>query len=139
MSGADLAEFHGVSESYLQKHLQAAVRAGVLIAVPGPQGGFRLARSAESISLLDVVQAIDGHGPVFRCTEIRQRTPAAPRLPRSAFLPRCVIHAAMASAEAAWRTELAGQSIAQIASRVSEVHAVSVGANHPWVEAHTRG
>jgi Rrf2 family protein len=139
MSGADLAEFHGVSESYLQKHLQAAVRAGLLTAMPGPQGGFRLARSAASISLLDIVHAIDGPGPAFRCTEIRQRTPAAPGLPRSAFVRRCVIHAAMASAEAAWRAELAGQSIAQIATRVSEVHARSVGANRPWVEAHTRG
>ncbi len=31
-----LAEFHGVSESYLLKHLKALVEAGVFESVPGP-------------------------------------------------------------------------------------------------------
>ena len=45
LSAGALAEFHGVSTSYLLKHLQALSGAGLLIAQPGPTGGYRLART----------------------------------------------------------------------------------------------
>src|SRR6186997_2852707 len=70
-----LAEYHGVSTSYLLKHLQALAGAGLLLSVPGPKGGYRLARAAAHISLLDIVLAIEGPEPAFRCAEIRQRGP----------------------------------------------------------------
>ena len=38
LSAAALAEYHGVSTSYLLKHLQALSGAGVLESVPGPAG-----------------------------------------------------------------------------------------------------
>ena len=53
MSAAALAEFHGVSASYLLKHLQALSGAGILQTVPGPLGGYRLGRAPLDISLLD--------------------------------------------------------------------------------------
>jgi len=77
LPGKALAEYHGVSESYLLKHLKALTAAELLVSVPGPRGGYRLARPPERITLLDVVQAIDGTQPAFRCTEIRQRGPLA--------------------------------------------------------------
>ena len=55
-----LAEYHGVSTSYLLKHLQALAGAGLLLSVPGPKGGYRLAREPAHISLLDIVLAIEG-------------------------------------------------------------------------------
>ena len=39
LSAAALAEFHGVSTSYLLKHLQVLSGAGILQTVPGPRGG----------------------------------------------------------------------------------------------------
>ena len=39
LSAAALAEFHGVSTSYLLKHLQTLAGAGLLESVPGPKGG----------------------------------------------------------------------------------------------------
>ncbi len=114
LSAESLAEFHGVSQSYLLKHLRAAAAAGVLVSVPGPSGGYRLAKPAERISLLDVTQAIEGEGPSFRCTEIRQRGPCAG--PRSAYRAPCAIHAAMQRAEKAWRDSLGATSIADIAA-----------------------
>src|SRR5947209_8292305 len=72
-----LAEFHGVPPAYLAKQLQALARAGIAESVPGARGGYRLARPADEITLLDVVHAIDGPEPAFRCTEIRRRGPAA--------------------------------------------------------------
>jgi Rrf2 family protein len=112
LPGKALAEYHGVSESYLLKHLKALVAAELLDSVPGPRGGYRLARGPERISLLDVVQAIEGTEPAFRCTEIRQRGPTA--LDARAYRRPCGINAAMLRAEAAWRAELARTSIADI-------------------------
>ena len=77
LPGKALAEFHGISESYLLKHLQALTTAGILVSVPGPKGGYRLARPAAEITVLEVVDAIEGRQSAFRCDEIRQRGPAA--------------------------------------------------------------
>src|ERR1700704_2312596 len=77
LPAARLAEYHGIPAAYLAKHLQSLSRAGIVESVPGPGGGYRLARPAEKISVLDIVQAIEGSAPAFRCTEIRRRGPAA--------------------------------------------------------------
>ncbi|MCV0397470.1 MAG: Rrf2 family transcriptional regulator [Rhizobiaceae bacterium] len=107
-----LAGFHGVSPSYLLKHLKALTHAGILESVSGPSGGYRLARPAGRITLLDVVVAIEGVKPAFRCAEIRQRGPL--KLPASTYLKPCAINAAMLKAERAWRAALAATSIADI-------------------------
>src|SRR5690349_180291 len=72
-----LAEFHGVSKTYLAKHLQQLSRAGLVRSTEGRVGGYELTRDPARISVLDIVQAIDGDQPAFRCTEIRQRGPLA--------------------------------------------------------------
>ena len=117
-AGSDLAQVHGVCESYLLKHLQALVRAELFESVPGPKGGFRLARPPETITLLDVVTAIEGAQPAFRCTEIRQRGPAG--LEPAAYRFPCAIHATMLRAEHAWREVLRGQTLADLAALVAE-------------------
>src|SRR5688500_14193352 len=73
LSAAALAEFHGVSSSYLLKHLQALSGAGIVRTLPGPKGGYRLAHPPADITLLDIVLAVEGPGPAFRCNEIRRR------------------------------------------------------------------
>lgn len=112
LPGAALAEFHGVSPTYLLKHLKALVGAGVLQSVPGPAGGYRLARRPDQITLLDIVFAVEGRQPAFRCGEIRQRGPGAPDA--SAFVRPCGIASAMLRAEAAWRDALSGTTLADI-------------------------
>ncbi|HEX2146688.1 MAG TPA: Rrf2 family transcriptional regulator [Pseudorhizobium sp.] len=112
LSAAALAEFHGVSVSYLLKHLQALSGAGIVATVAGPKGGYRLARRAEDVTLLDVVLAVEGSAPAFRCAEIRQRGPNP--LPARYFTKPCGINAAMLKAERAYRAELAKVSIADI-------------------------
>lgn len=138
LRGSDLAEFHGVSESYLLKHLQALVRAELFESVPGPKGGFRLARPPETISLLDVVTAIEGAQPAFRCTEIRQRGPAG--LEPAAYRFPCAIHATMLRAEHAWREVLRGQTLADLAALVAErTDPRALERALPWLEQHIRG
>jgi Rrf2 family protein len=112
LPAARLAEFHGVPPAYLAKHLQAMSRAGIVESVQGPKGGYRLAQASGDITLLDVVDAVEGDTQAFRCTEIRQRGPAA--VAASSYRKRCGIARAMDRAEAAWRRELAAQTIADL-------------------------
>lgn len=112
LSAAALAEFHGVSTSYLLKHLQSLSSAGIVATVPGPKGGYRLARPTDKITLLDIVLAVEGPQPAFRCAEIRQRGPNP--LPGRYFTKPCGINAAMLKAEKVYRAELAKTTIADI-------------------------
>src|SRR3954454_10524217 len=77
LPAARLAEYHEVPQAYLAKHLQALSRAGIVESVAGPKGGYRLARAAAEITMLEVGVGIDGAEPAVRCTEIRRLGPAA--------------------------------------------------------------
>jgi Rrf2 family protein len=111
-SAAKLAEHFDLPPAYLAKQLQALVRAGVLTATTGPRGGFRLARPAAEITLLQIVQAVDGTSRFYQCNELRQRG-------RGAATPEqcrkiCGIAAHMQAAETAWRASLAAVTLADV-------------------------
>ena len=108
-----LSEFFEVPQTYLAKHLQHLSRAGIVIATKGPGGGYALARPADKVTLLQIVEAIEGRDPCFQCTEIRQRGPSAVANDASYKKP-CGIHTAMLKAEQAWRRELGAVSIADM-------------------------
>jgi Rrf2 family protein len=59
LGAAHLAGMLGIPRNYLSKTLHQLARAGVLESNRGKLGGFRLARSAERITLLDVVSPFD--------------------------------------------------------------------------------
>ncbi|MFE5141307.1 RrF2 family transcriptional regulator [Streptomyces fagopyri] len=113
---ARLAQVHDVSPSYLAKQLQALSRAGIVRSTQGTAGGYVLTRSPARITVLDVVEALDGPGPAFVCTEIRQRGPLA--VPPHAYTVPCPISRAMAAAETAWRDALRSKSIADLAQDI---------------------
>ena len=139
LSAARLSEFHGVPHPYLAKHLQALARARIIESAPGRGGGYRLARPADAITLLDIVVAVDGPGQVFRCTEIRRRGPFQ-GLPAAAFPRPCGIAAAMARAETAWRSELARHTLGSLVSKyelTADPQALERAAS--WLEAQPQG
>lgn len=113
-----LAEHYGLAEAYLAKHLQALTRAGLLHATPGPSGGFRLARPASEITVLDVVDAIEGPASPFVCQEIRQQGSGAAR-PEECTRP-CAIASVMARAHKAWRESLRAVTLDQLLDRVPQ-------------------
>jgi Rrf2 family protein len=115
VSTTKLASTFDLPTAYLNKHLQALVRAGVLTSTPGARGGFRLSRPPEKITLMEVVAAIEGREAAFRCTEIRQRGAGAGR-PQD-FQRQCVITTAIRKAELAWRRELASQTLADMMAK----------------------
>src|SRR5437016_68259 len=55
-----IAKARGIPERFLLKVLKPLVSARVLHSVKGPNGGYRLARSGNDISMLEVVEAVDG-------------------------------------------------------------------------------
>lgn len=110
---AKLAAGYELPPAYLNKQLQALVRAGILASTPGARGGFRLARPLDKITLMDVVTAIEGPDDAFQCTEIRQRGAGA-EAPVRQFRAPCAISTAMRKAELAWRRALIAQTLAEV-------------------------
>ncbi len=60
IQGRDIAEACGVPAGHLLKILQQLVRAQILSSERGPAGGFLLRKGARDITLLEIVEAIDG-------------------------------------------------------------------------------
>lgn len=137
LPGSALAEFHGVSESYLLKHLKALTKTGILESIPGPKGGYQLAKQAADITLLDIVEAIEGTEPAFRCREIRQRGPAC--LESSAYKLPCAINVMMLQAERAWKDVLRGQTLADLVEHLGNTldpRAIEKGST--WLQENIR-
>jgi Rrf2 family protein len=56
----EIAREMATPKSFLAKILQKLVKAGVVQSFRGVKGGFRLNRAPEDISLLDVIEAVEG-------------------------------------------------------------------------------
>ena len=118
-SSQDLADFQGVSSAYVAKIFASLKRAGLVVALEGAGGGYRLARAAADISVLDVVQALQGDKPLFQCNEIRGNCAVfGGRPPAWANRGLCSVHAVMIEAEQQMRKVLAAHSLADLAARV---------------------
>ena len=116
----DLAELQGVPVEYLAKLFTKLSKAGLVVATEGARGGFTLARRAEEISFLDVVNAIDGDKALFECREIRARCAVFDEeAPDWATKDVCSIHAVMLAAEKCMRDELASHCLAEITAQVT--------------------
>ncbi|WP_424636920.1 RrF2 family transcriptional regulator [Embleya sp. AB8] len=116
VTATKLAAFYGLPPAYLNKQLQALARAGIVTSTSGPRGGFRLARALKEITLMDVVVAIEGPDPAFRCQQILHNGPDADRT--ADYTTTCAIAQAMSRADLAWRHELANQTLADIRATV---------------------
>jgi Rrf2 family protein len=56
----NIAQARGIPERFLLKVLKPLVSARVLISIKGPNGGYRLARPASDITMLEILEAVDG-------------------------------------------------------------------------------
>jgi Rrf2 family protein len=55
-----IAKARGIPERFLLKVLKPLVSARVLHSVKGPNGGYRLARTPSDITMLEILEAVDG-------------------------------------------------------------------------------
>ncbi|MGO4377921.1 RrF2 family transcriptional regulator [Pseudoduganella sp. RAF53_2] len=116
----DLAELQGVPVDYLAKLFTKLTKAGIVSATEGVKGGFTLARPADDITVLEVVDAVEGEKALFDCREIRARCAVyGDNPPASATRGVCGIHAVMLEADQRMREVLAGHTVGALASRTS--------------------
>jgi Rrf2 family protein len=128
-----LAEFFDLPEPYLAKLLKALVEGEVLTSVPGVNGGYRLARPADQITVLDVVRGVNGHITMFHCAEIRQRGPVG--LTADQCRLPCGIAKVMYGAELAWRNALAAATVADL---IENAAGVSTARAARWLGSQAR-
>lgn len=102
-----LAEEMEVPVSYAPQILGHLVQAGLVQAKAGPGGGYRLARRAGEITMLDVVEA--GEGPLGSRRCIMRGGPCR-------WNDMCAAHPAWARATEALRSALADTTLAVVAA-----------------------
>ena len=119
LSSRDLAELQGISPAFVAKIFPKLEKAGIVSASEGVRGGYRLARPADQISFLEIVDAIEGKKPLFECQEIRGRCAVFKGNPPGwATSGVCAIHAVMLRAEQSMRDELAKCTLASVHATV---------------------
>jgi len=69
VSARELAEAYDIPPELLAKVLQKLVRAHLLASHHGIRGGYGLGRTAQTISVADVIQAVDGPLTVTACSD----------------------------------------------------------------------
>ncbi len=57
---SDVSKEYDMTTDYLLKILQQLVRANILRSKRGPRGGFCMARPAQEISMLEIIEAVSG-------------------------------------------------------------------------------
>lgn len=121
VSSLDLAELQEIPAAFIAKLLPKLEKTGLLIASEGLTGGYKLGRAAEDISILDVVDAVEGQKSLFNCQEIRGRCALFNQQPPTwATQGVCSIHGVMLRAEQAMRRELSQTSLADLARSVRD-------------------
>ena len=119
-SARDLAGFQGLSPIYVAKLFTSLERAGIVSCTECAKGGFLLSRPASDISVLDVVDAVEGRKSVFRCKNIRLNCALfEDKVPAWARSGRCAIHQVMIDAEEKMREELVRVTLTDLNERVA--------------------
>lgn len=63
----NIAKEEGIPSHFLAKILQQLARKGLLRSSKGPTGGFVLIRDPKNVTLMDIVEALDGLGDYEKC------------------------------------------------------------------------
>ncbi len=101
-----------IPESFLAKILGQLSRAGIVRSHRGAHGGFSLAMDGTTLTLLDVVEAMEG--------PLRLNLCAAPDPCR--YVDRCPIQKAWAQAESSLRESLRSHKVVDLAEECNNVH-----------------
>ena len=112
LSTKALAELHGLPKEYLSKALQSLSQAGLVHATLGPSGGYRLARPPAELTILEIVEAVEGKAQTFVCTNIRNNNPCRPK--GYCDSKPCAVARIMWEADEAWRQKLRSVTLANL-------------------------
>jgi Rrf2 family nitric oxide-sensitive transcriptional repressor len=106
-STEEIAREFGISRHHLTKVVRDLAAAGFVATRRGAGGGFSLARPAESITLGEVVRALEGRQAMVECFR--------PDGGGCVLTPRCRLRAGLAQADAAFLATLDAITLAQCA------------------------
>ncbi len=67
VSLSDIARRRKLSSGYLVQILQPLVKAKLVISKEGKGGGYELARSPKKISVLEIIEALEGKAALVKC------------------------------------------------------------------------
>ena len=68
LSASELAERAGLETPTVAKVLKPLAQAGLVCATRGASGGYRLARAADAIRLIEIVEALEGPLAMTECS-----------------------------------------------------------------------
>jgi len=103
LKGAQLAEMLGTTPGFMAQVMAPLTRAGFVGSEPGPTGGYVLLVPAESLSVLDVIEAVEGPTVTGRCVLTGGRCPEESET--------CALHDAWLPARAALLERLASTPV----------------------------
>ncbi|WP_119322951.1 RrF2 family transcriptional regulator [Capsulimonas corticalis] len=132
---AELAEYQGISPSYLSKIFVRLKKAGVVRSAPGVKGGYELAKPADQITFLEVVEAVEGPVQLFQCRSIIDGCILDAGKPKQPNSTVCAIHAVMMEAEEKVRGHLRTRTLGDIDRELDGVLSVERrDATRRWFE-----
>lgn len=67
VSAAEIARRHGISASFVANIVHSLAKAGIAITTRGAGGGVSLARPADSLTVLEVIEAVQGRLTLNAC------------------------------------------------------------------------
>jgi Rrf2 family transcriptional regulator, iron-sulfur cluster assembly transcription factor len=79
-----IAEDQAIPETYLAKLVVPLRNAGIIRSARGAKGGYELSRSPDDITVLEVVEVLEGRSSLLECTErpeLCARSADCPTLP----------------------------------------------------------
>ena len=115
LSVKDLARFQNIPQRYLARVFTRMKEAGLVVGTEGIGGGFALARAADDIRVLHVLDAVDPDRRLFACGEIRRNCTLFEETPPEwATSGSCRIDLFMTEAERTLREYLAAKTIADL-------------------------
>ena len=137
VSAKDLAAFQGISPSLVSKLFTQLQKTGIVESAEGIQGGFRLAKPAHDVSVMDVIRAVEGDKPLFQCKEIRRNCILyADDPPYWATRGVCSIHSVMLEAQEKMFEAFRGHTLASLATQVERKMPKSqAAAGRDWFKA----
>lgn len=104
----DLAYRQGVSIKYLEQIVQALKTAGFIRSIRGASGGYTLARSADNIDVLDIIQALEGSLSPVDCVDMPKICPR---------VRECVTHEVWRDVQEAINSILSSRTLADLVER----------------------
>ena len=72
VSISSISARQNISESYLEQLVARLRKAGLVMSIRGAQGGYRLARPADSISVGDILRALEGDLKAVECSALTE-------------------------------------------------------------------